>query len=87
MREGFVDLNAPDVGDWDARAQPIQGRRSITQFIGETARCSSRLPIREAVLAGPGSINSQLDFGHLDMAILRVDPKRKDGSRFPEAVT
>jgi hypothetical protein len=141
VREGFVDLNAPDIGDWDTElglfkdniqkvissvgridipADPglagtcfviapglvLTNRHVLEEvakqdasgtwvlnwpeattvdFIGEDGAVqSTRFPIREVVFAGPDPINRHINFNHLDMAILRMDP---DGARFPEAVT
>ena len=57
-------------------------------FRGEEGENSgSKFKVLGAAFAGPDPINGTVNFAHLDLAILKVDPASDPASAFPEAVT
>jgi hypothetical protein len=144
VRNGFVDLNAPDIGDWALGLKRFQneiskviasvGRIDVpvrpwfagscfvvaaglvvtnrhvleaiakqdatgawtlnwpdattVDFVGEDgAATATKFKVTGVAFAGPDSINNIINFTHLDMAILRVDPASDAASAFPMPVT
>jgi Trypsin-like peptidase domain len=144
VRDGFIDLNAPDIGDWSQDLGHFQNeiRKVITSvgridvpvkpwfagtcfviteglvltnrhvleeiatqdaaggwtlkwsnatsvnFVGEDgAAAASKFNVTGVAFAGPDPINRSVDFAHLDMAILRVDPTSDTANAFPKPVT
>jgi hypothetical protein len=143
VREGFIDLGAPDIGDWgtDLRRCENEIRRNIASvgridvpvrpwfsgtcfviaeglvmtnrhvleaiatldgagawtlkwpdattvdFFGEDGSGSAtKFKVTGVAFAGSDAINNTVNFGHLDIAILRVDPSSDGVSAFPKAV-
>ncbi len=144
VRDGFVDLNAPDIGTWglglnrfrnairkvvasvgriDVPVKPwfagtcfvvaeglvltnrhvleaiaMQGPggdctlnwpdATTVDFVGEEgAAAATRFKVTGVAFAGPDPINNTINFAHLDMAILRVDPAGNAALPFPAPVT
>lgn len=144
VRNGFVDLNAPDIGDWGLGLKRFQnaiskviasvGRIDVpvrpwfagtcfvvaaglvvtnrhvleaiasqdaagawalnwpdattVDFVGEDGAASStKFKVTGVAFAGPDPINNTINFAHLDMAILRVDPASDAANAFPMPVT
>jgi len=144
VRDGFVDLKAPDIGNWDedlGRAK--NGIRKVTASVGridvpvkpwfagtcfviaqglvltnrhvleeiaiqaadgawklnwpdattanfageDGVNVATKFKVTGVAFAGPDAINRTIDFAHLDMAILQVDPASNQGIAFPEPVT
>ncbi len=142
VRDGFVDLKAPDVGDWNSDLDHFQKAiRKVTASVGridvpvkpwfagtcfaiaeglvmtnrhvleeiakeevlgkwtlnwpeattvdfvaeDGATAATKFKITGVAFAGPDPILRNVDFSHLDMAILRVDPA-SDESAFPKPV-
>ena len=144
VRDGFVDLKAPDIGNWDedlGRAK--NGIRKVTASVGridvpvkpwfagtcfviaqglvltnrhvleeiaiqaadgawklnwpdattanfageDGVNVATKFKVIGVAFAGPDAINRTIDFAHLDMAILQVDPASNQGIAFPEPVT
>ncbi|MEA2793333.1 MAG: hypothetical protein QOI87_713 [Bradyrhizobium sp.] len=144
VRDGFVDLNAPDIGAWGLGLNRFQntirkviasvGRIDVpvrpwfagtcfvvaegvvvtnrhvleaiakqapdggwtlnwpdattVDFVGEEgAAAATRFKVTGVTFAGPDPINHSINFAHLDMAILRVDPAGSAAIPFPRPVT
>jgi serine protease len=144
VRSGFVDLNAPDIGDWNRDLGRFQNeiRKVITSvgridvpvnpwfagtcfviaeglvltnrhvleeiatqdatgawtlnwpdatwidFVGEDgAVTATKFKITGVGFAGPDPIKRTINFAHLDMAVLRVDPASDAANAFPKPVT
>jgi hypothetical protein len=144
VRNGFVDLKAPDIGDWnqdlghfeneirkvisavgrvdvpvkpwfigtcfaiaeglvitnrhvleDIATQDAGGAwtlkwpdKTSVNFVGEDgAVAATKFKVVGVAFAGPDPINNAVDFAHLDMAILRVDPASDADNTFPKSVT
>ena len=61
---------------------------TTVDFIAEDGATSkTRFKVTGVAFAGPDPINNTVNFAHLDMAILRVDPASDPASRFPTPVT
>ena len=144
VRDGFIDLGAPDIGDWDHDLGRVQDKiRKVTASVGridvperpwfagtcfvvaeglvitnrhvleaiavqdaaggwtfkwpgettvdfiaeDGATSKTKFKVTGVAFAGPDPINNTVNFAHLDMAILRVDPASDPPSRFPMPVT
>jgi hypothetical protein len=144
VRDGFVDLNAPDIGEWGLGLNRFQntirkviasvGRIDVpvrpwfagtcfvvaegvvvtnrhvleaiakqapdggwtlnwpdattVDFIGEEgAAAATKFKVTGVAFAGPDPINGSINFPHLDMAMLRVDPAGSAAIPFPMPVT
>lgn len=144
VRGGFIDLNAPDVGDWEGDLRLAQDNiRKVTASVGRVdvpvrpwfagtcfvvaeglvvtnrhvleeiatqdaagkwtlnwpdattidfiaedgAPASTKFKVTGVAFAGPDPIKRIVNFAHLDMAILRVDPGSDPAHTFPKAVT
>ncbi|MEA2840567.1 MAG: hypothetical protein QOF41_1897 [Methylobacteriaceae bacterium] len=144
IRDGFVDLHSPDIGEWEMGLARFESkiRQVITSvgridipvrpwfvgtcfvisdglvltnrhvleviatqdsagawalkwpqattvdFVGEDgATTATKFKITGVAFAGPDPINETLNFAHLDIAVLRVDPASDAAHTFPEAVT
>jgi hypothetical protein len=144
VHNGFVDLNAPDIGDWglglsrfenairkviasvgriDVPVRPwfagtcfvvaeglvVTNRHVLEEiatqdaagswtlnwpdatsvdFAGEDgAAAATKFKVTGVAFAGPEPINHNINFAHLDMAILRVDPASDAANRYPMPVT
>jgi V8-like Glu-specific endopeptidase len=147
VRNGFVDLNAPDIGDWGDQLSRVsdQIRKVVTSvgridvpvnpgfagtcfviaeglvltnrhvleaiatqdaitrawtlrwpdatsvnFLGEDAAApapATQFKVTGVAFAGPDPINGTVNFAHLDMAVLRVDPASDSNNAFPKPVT
>jgi hypothetical protein len=144
VRDGFVDLNASDIGDWglglnrfrnvirkvissvgriDVPVRPwfagtcfvvaeglvVTNRHVLEEiatqdaagtwtlnwpdatsvdFVGEDgAAAATKFKVTGVAFAGPDPINRSINFAHLDMAILRVDPASNAANPFPMPVT
>ncbi|MDE5461334.1 serine protease [Bradyrhizobium sp. CSS354] len=144
VRDGFVDLNAPDIGDWglglnrfqnvirkvissvgriDVPVRPwfagtcfvvaeglvVTNRHVLEEiatqdaagtwtlnwpdattvdFVGEDgSAAATKFKVTGVAFAGPDPINRSINFAHLDMAILRVDPASNPTNPFPMPVT
>jgi serine protease len=144
IRDGFVDTNASDIGDWGLRFIRFQDEiRKVTASVGridvpvrpwfagtcfvaaeglvvtnrhvleaiatqdaagawtlnwpdatsvdfiaeDGAAAATKFKITDVAFAGPDPINGTINFAHLDMAILRVDPASDAANSFPKAVT
>ena len=144
VRDGFVDLNAPDIGTWglglnrfqnairkvvasvgriDVPVKPwfagtcfvvaeglvltnrhvleaiaMQGPggdwtlnwpdATTVDFVGEEgAAAATKFKVTGVAFAGPDPIKNTINFAHLDMAILRVDPVGNATLPFPAPVT
>ena len=144
VRNGFVDINAPDIGDWALGLNRFQsairkviasvGRIEVpvkpwfagtcfvvadglvvtnrhvleaiatqdaagawalrwpdatsVDFVGEDgAAAATKFKVTGVAFAGPDPIKGIINFAHLDMAILRVDPASDAGHAFPGPVT
>jgi hypothetical protein len=144
VRDGFIDLAAPDIGDWsqdlghfqneirkviasvgriDVPVKPwfagtcfviteglvLTNRHVLEEiatqdaaggwalkwpdatsvnFVGEDgAAAATKFKVTGIAFAGPDPINRTVDFAHLDMAVLRVDPTSDTASAFPKPVT
>jgi hypothetical protein len=144
VRNGFVDLEAPDVGDWavglgrfqeeirkvvtsvgriDIPVRPwfagtcfviaegfvltnrhvleaIAGQdaagawtlkwadATTIDFVGEDGAGSrgTKFKVVGVAFAGPDPINNMINFAHLDIAVLRVEPASDVANSFPKAV-
>jgi hypothetical protein len=139
VKNGFVDLDNPDVGDWDAAFKAFRtamksviasvGRVNVPTNVGFAGTCFAIAPdlvvtnrhvveeiarqgtngtwallhpeatfvdfiaesgsrksrsnrVLSVAFAGPDPINRRVDFAHLDLAVLRLDP----GKGLPKAV-
>ena len=144
VRDGFVDLDSADIGDWDhdlghfrnqvrkvitsvgridvpvkpwfagtcfviAEGLVLTNRHVLEEiatqdgtgawtlkwpdatsvdFVGEDgAAAAPKFKITGVAFAGPDPINRTINFAHLDMAILRVDPGGILANSFPKPVT
>jgi hypothetical protein len=144
VRNGFVDLNAADIGDWDqdlghfqneirkvimsvgridvpvkpwfagtciviAEGLVVTNRHVLEEiatqdaagawtlkwpdatsvdFVGEDgAAAATKFKVSGVPFAGLDPINRRINFAHLDMAILRLDPDSDAANTFPMPVT
>jgi hypothetical protein len=144
VRDGFIDLGAPDIGEWglglnrfqnairkviasvgrvDVPVRPwyagtcfvvaeglvITNRHVLeaiatqdgagawtlnwpdattVDFVAEDGgAAATKFKVTGVAFAGPDPINETVNFAHLDMAILRVDPASDAGHSFPAPVT
>lgn len=144
VRGGFIDLEAPDIGDWDLDLRRIKSKiREVTASVGridiperpwfagtcfvvaeglvitnrhvleviakqdaagdwtfkwpekttvdfiaeDGAAATTKFKVTGVAYAGPDPINGTVNFAHLDMAILRVDPASDAANPFPAPVT
>ena len=144
VRNGFIDLAAPDIGEWGVGLNRFQnairtviasvGRVDVpvrpwyagtcfvvaeglvitnrhvleaiatqdgagawtlnwpdattVDFVAEDgAAAATKFRVTGVAFAGPDPINETINFAHLDMAILRVDPASDAGNSFPAPVT
>jgi hypothetical protein len=144
VRNGFVDLQAPDVGDWSMGLNRFQNEiRKVTtsvgridipvspwfegtcfviseglvltnrhvleaiakrdaagawtlnwpdattiDFVGEDGvATATKFKVVGVAFAGPNAINNTVNFVHLDIAVMRVDPASDTATPFPKAVT
>jgi hypothetical protein len=92
IAEGIVLTNRhvlEEIADWtEPDAWKLRWPQSTTvDFVGEDdADGATKFRVTGVAFAGPDPINRMLNFAHLDMAILRVDPA-SDPKPFPKPVT
>ncbi len=143
VRGGFIDLAAPDIGDWEGDLRRVQDNiRKVTASVGRVdvpvrpwfagtcfviaeglvvtnrhvleaiakqdaggdwtlnwpaettidfvaedgVAASTKFKVTGVAFAGPDAIKNIVNFAHLDMAILRVDPASDPANSFPKAV-
>lgn len=61
---------------------------TFIDFNGEqSANGGTKFAIKRVRLAGPDAINRVVNFAHLDVAVLEVDPQSDPGHGFPNALT
>jgi hypothetical protein len=144
VRDGFIDIHAPDIGQWDFGLIRFESeiRKVITSvgrlnvpvnpwfagtcfvisegfvltnrhvleaiavqdavgawtlkwpdattvdFVGEEgATKTTKFKVAAVAFAGPDPIKNIVDFAHLDVGILRVDPASDSANAFPKPVT
>jgi len=61
---------------------------TLVDFIGEdSVAAATKFTVTGVTFTGPDPINRTINFAHLDMAILRVDPASDASNTFPKPVT
>jgi hypothetical protein len=143
VRDGFIDLSAPDIGDWKWSLDRFRNEvRNVTTSVGrvdvpvkpwfagtcfvvaqglavtnrhvleaiakqdgagawvlnwpdattidfngeDSAADSTKFTVTGVAFAGPDPIDGTVNFSHLDMAILRIDPASDATHAFPQPV-
>jgi hypothetical protein len=62
--------------------------KTTVDFIGEDGRAEiTKFKVLDVAFAGPDKIAGTIDFSHLDMGVLRVDPASDAANTFPTSVS